>query len=98
MGEIQLHNVDVLLGDISLKRLSMTIDPKIGMIAQTRLVTEDISVPLDIDWRYPSGTRDAHDLRLHTQLRQAPVSDFGLEDLLIGFVSRMADCEGWSPR
>ncbi len=85
MGEIQLHNVDFVLGDISLKRLSMAIDPKIGMIAQMRLVTEDISVPLNIDWRYPSATGDAHDLRLHTQLRQAPVSDFGHEDLLIGF-------------
>ncbi|MDC3058184.1 DUF3971 domain-containing protein [Litorivicinus sp.] len=85
MGEFQLHNVDVVLGDISFKRLSMAIDPEIGMIAQTRLVTEDISVPLDIDWRYPSGKGDSHDLRLHTQLRQAPVSDFGLEDLLIDF-------------
>ena len=48
-------------------------------------MTEDISVPLDIDWRYPSGNGESHDLRLQTQLRQAPVSDFGQEDLLIGF-------------
>jgi len=85
MGEIQLHNIDVLLGDLSFKRLSVAIDPEIGVIAQTRLVTEDISVPLDIDWRYPSESGDAHDLRLQTRVRQAPVSDLGLEDLLIGF-------------
>ena len=74
MGEIQLHNIDVLLGDLSFKRLSVAIDPEIGVIAQTRLVTEDISVPLDIDWRYPLESGDAHDLRLQTQLRKAPVS------------------------
>ena len=85
MGEIQLRNIDVLLGDLSFKHLSVAIDPEIGVIAQTRLVTEDISVPLDIDWRYPSESADAHDLRLKTRLRQAPVSNLGLEDLLIGF-------------
>lgn len=83
IGEFQLHNFDVLLGNVSLKRLSVSIDPDVGVLAQTRLVTEDISVPLEIDWRYPSGTNDAHDLRVHTRLRNAPVPGIGIDALFV---------------
>ena len=84
MGEFQLHNFDVLLGNVSLKRLSVAIDPESGILAQTRLVTEDMSVPLEIDWRYPSDTNDAHDFRVHTRLRNAPIPGVGLDELVVG--------------
>ncbi len=83
IGEFQLHNFDVLLGNVSLKRLSVAIDPEVGVLAQTRLVTEEMSVPLEIDWRYPSNTNEAHDLRVHTRLRNAPVPGIGLDELVV---------------
>ena len=84
IGKFQLHNFDVLLGDLSLKRLSVSIDPAIGLLAQTRLVTEEMSLPLEVDWRYPSDASESHDLRVHTWLHNAPVPGLGLDELFVG--------------
>ncbi len=84
IGKFQLHNFDVLLGDLSLKRLSVAIDPDIGLLAQTRLVTEEMSLPLEVDWRYPSDASESHDLRVHTRLRNAPIPGLGLDELVVG--------------
>ena len=80
IGAFQIHNFDVLLGEFSLKRLSIDITPDVGVLAQARVVTEEISVPIDIDWRYPKTTTDAHDLRVQTRLRQALVPMLGLDE------------------
>ncbi len=90
IGELQLHNFDVLIGDASLKGLSVAIDPDEGLLAQARLVTEGMSVPLEIDWRYPSDIDQPHDLRMHTQLRNLPVLGLGLDELVVG-----VDATGW---
>ena len=84
IGKFKLHNFDVLLGNFSLKRLSVAIDPDIGLLAKTRLVTEEISLPLEVDWRYPSDASESHDLRVHTWLRNAPVPGLGLDGLAVG--------------
>lgn len=80
IGAFQIHNFDVLLGEFSLKRLSIDITPDVGVLAQARVVTEEISVPIDIDWRYPQTTTDAHDVRVQTRLRQALVPMLGLDE------------------
>jgi len=84
IGAFQLHNVDVLLGNVSLKRLSVEIDPEIGVLAQTRLVTEKTSVPLEIDWRYPTESRAFHDVRVQTRLQNVSALLPGFEESAIG--------------
>ena len=51
VGALKLQNFDVILGDLSLKRLSLEITPDLGVIAKARVVTEDVSIPLEVDWR-----------------------------------------------
>lgn len=85
IGAFQIHNFDVLLGEFSLKRLSIEITPDVGVLAQTRIVTEDISVPIEIDWRYPKATTDAHDVRVHTRLRQALAPMLGVDEFTADF-------------
>ena len=82
VGAFKLQNFDVLLGDVSLKRLSLEISPDLGVIAKVRVVTEDVSIPLEIEWRYPSADQQSHEVRMHTRLQNAPIPVVGLDGYL----------------
>ena len=83
VGALKLQNFDVILGDISLKRLSLEITPDLGVIAKARVVTEDVSIPLEVDWRYPSADQQSHEVRMHTRLQNAPIPMVGLDGLSV---------------
>lgn len=83
VGAFKLQNFDVLLGDASLKRLSLEITPDLGVIAKARVVTEDVSIPLEVDWRYPSADQQSHEVRIHTRLQNAPIPMVGLDGLSV---------------
>ena len=71
IGAFRLYNFDINLGEVALERLTVEIDPEIGILAHTVVVTEDLSLPLEIDWRYPSKLNTSHDVRLNTKLSNA---------------------------
>ena len=73
VGALKLQNFDVILGDVSLRRLSLEITPDLGVIAKTRVVTEHVSIPLEVDWRYPNADQLSHEIRMHTRLNNAPI-------------------------
>ena len=83
VGALKLQNFDVLLGDVSLKQLSLEIAPGLGVLAKARVVTEDVSIPLEVDWRYPSTGQQSHELRMHTRLQNVPISLDGLDELSV---------------
>ena len=84
VGTLKLQNFDVLLGDISLKRLSLEINPGVGVLAKARVVTKDVSFPLEVDWRYATAEKQSHQLRMRTRLQNAPIPMVGLEELSVG--------------
>ena len=81
LGAIKLYNFDVLTGPYSAKRLSLEVTPGLGVMARARLVTEDYSVPVAIDWRYPSAAGGVHDLRMHGELARLLIPVAGFEDV-----------------
>jgi uncharacterized protein YhdP len=83
VGAFKIQNFDMLLGDVSLKQLSLEITPDLGVIAKARVVTEDVSIPLEVDWRYPSADQQSHEVRIHTRLQNAPISMVGLDRLSV---------------
>jgi len=85
VGALKLQNFDVLLGDVSLKRLSLEISPGVGVLAKARVVTEDISFPLEIDWRYPTAEKQSHQLRMRTRIQNAIIPMVGLEEFSVAF-------------
>ena len=80
---MKLQNFDVILGDVSLRRLSLEITPDLGVIAKTRVVTEHVSIPLEVDWRYPNADQLSHEIRMHTRLHNAPIPMVGLDGLSV---------------
>ncbi len=83
VGALKLKNFDVILGDVSLRRLSLEITPDLGVIAKTRVVTEHVSIPLEVDWRYPNADQLSHDIRMHTRLNNAPIPWVGIDGLSV---------------
>ena len=83
VGALKLQNFDVLLGNVSLKRLSLEITPGLGVLAKARVVTEDVSFPLEVDWRYPTTEKQGHQFRMRTRLQNAPIPMVGLEELSV---------------
>ena len=73
----------MILGDVSLRRLSLEITPDLGVIAKTRVVTEHVSIPLEVDWRYPNADQLSHEIRMHTRLHNAPIPMVGLDGLSV---------------
>lgn len=81
LGAIKLYNFDVLAGAFSAKRLSLEVNPARGVIARTRLVSEDLSLPIELDWRYPADNEVGHELRLRTTATGFPIPWQGYADM-----------------
>ncbi len=79
LGPSKLYNFDVrcVFGE----RLSLEVDPRRGVIARTRLVTEDLSLPIELDWRYPADREVGHELRLRTTATGFPIPWQGYADM-----------------
>ena len=73
LGAVKLHRFDVLAGAMSAKRLSLEITPGVGLLARTRLVTEQVALPITLDWRFADDLDGAHELRLESAQVRVPL-------------------------
>lgn len=73
LGKFHMHRVDVVLGNMTLKQLSLESMPETGIVAKTRLVTEKSSYPVELDWRFANES-DEHDLRFKTTISNTSLS------------------------
>ena len=80
IGALSLYNFNIVIGEVSLEKLSVELAPGIGLLAHTLVVTEDVSIPVEIDWRYPSKPNTPHDVRLHAKLSNASMPVAALEN------------------
>ena len=81
VGAFRLYNFDVVLDEISFKRLSVEISPETGVLAKMRVVTQNASFPVELDWRYPSKPGEPHDIRLNSAVNNFLIPLPGLESL-----------------
>ncbi len=81
VGAFRLYNFDVVLGEVSLKRLSVEIFPETGVLAKMRVVTKNMSIPVELDWRYPSKPNVPHDVRLNSAFNNFLIPLPGLASL-----------------
>lgn len=81
LGVARVNDLDVIAGGLSLQRLFFTVTPEEGVLGRGRLVTETVSMPMTMDWRFPTDAAGIHDLRIHSRMRNAPIPVTGLDEI-----------------
>ena len=81
LGAARINDLDVIAGGLSLQRLSFETIPEVGVLGRGRLVTETVSMPITMDWRFPTDASGVHDVRVHSRMRNAPIPVTGLDEI-----------------